>query len=218
MKKMLKYTAIIVCLVLVALVLTGCGTEDIKNKVETIINEEKEAAEEEKVFERGKWEDNVYKNEFANITFKLPEGWTYSSDEEIAEMMNIGVEALNDNQQAMSKLAEQTSVYDMVSNDPNTGASVMVMFEKPLMKVSTDFYIDKLKTGLEEVDSIDYTIGDVTTESIAGEEYTVLTTTVPAYNMVQKYYIKTEGNYFIDVLVTYIESLTEPSSIMNNFQ
>ena len=217
MKKMLKYTAIIVCLVLVALVLTGCGTEDIKNKVETIINEEKEAAE-EKVFERGKWEDNVYKNEFANITFKLPEGWTYSSDEEIAEMMNIGVEALNDNQQAMSKLAEQTSVYDMVSNDPNTGASVMVMFEKPLMKVSTDFYIDKLKTGLEEVDSIDYTIGDVTTESIAGEEYTVLTTTVPAYNMVQKYYIKTEGNYFIDVLVTYIESLTEPSSIMNNFQ
>ena len=218
MKKSLKIIALIICLVLIALIVGGCGKNENTNETQPIINEEQETAQKEKEFKRGAWENNVYTSEFANITFKLPDGWTYSRDEEIAEMMNIGVEALNEDQQAMSKLAEQTSVYDMVSNDPSTGASVMVMFEKTPMKVTTDFYIDKLKSGLEEVEAINYTIGDVTTENIGSNEYTVLTATVPEYNMVQKYYIKAEGNYFIDVLVTYIEGKTELNDIMSNFQ
>ncbi len=106
----------------------------------------------------------------------------------------------------------------MVVNDPATGASVMVMFEKPVLKVNTDFYINQLKTGLQAVDTINYTIGDVTTETVAGNEFTVLTTTVPDYKMVQKYYVRQEGNYFIDVLVTYIEGTTELNDIMSNFQ
>lgn len=225
MKKFLKITAIILSLALIVFALGGCG-EKLKSAIEDsgAVEKIEETAEkvsekiEEKTFERGKWEDDVYTSEFANIKFRLPVGWEYSSDEEIAEMMNIGVEALNDDQQAMSKLAEQTSVYDMVANDPSTGASVMVMFEKTPMKVTTDFYIDKLKSGLEEVETLNYTIGDVTTENIGGDEYTVLNTTIPAYNMVQKYYVKQDGKYFIDILITYIEGKTELNSVLGNFE
>ena len=219
MKKFLKITALLLCLTLIVVAFTGCGKKEDTTEDQAVVSEEETTTEKEKEIERGKWEDDVYTNDFANITFKLPEGWEYSNDEEIAEMMNIGTELLNDDQQELAKIAEQTSLYDMVASDPSTGASVMVMFEKTAIKVSTSFYINKLKTGLEQVDSINYSIeDDVTTEVIGGEEYTVLKATVPDYNMVQKYYVKAEGNYFIDILVTYVEGLTEESTIMSSFQ
>lgn len=211
MKKTLKIMALIMSLVLIVSILAGCGAKTTDNGTQK--NEEK-ALE----IERGTWNENVYTNEFAKIKFQLPEGWEASNDEEIAKMMNVGTEMLNSDQQQLSKIAEQTSLYDMVVNDPATGASVMVMFEKPTLKVNMDFYMNQLKTGLEQVDSINYTIGDVTTETVSGQEYTVLTATVPDYSMVQKYYVRQEGNYFIDVLVTYIDGLTELDTILSNFQ
>lgn len=219
MKKLLKITALVVCLALVVLSFAGCGKQENTNEKTSTVNQEEKEVAKEKELERGKWENNVYTNNFANITFKLPEGWAYSSDEQIAQMMNIGVELLNEDQQDLAKIAEQTSLYDMVANDPSTGASVMVMFEKTALKVNTDFYINKLKTGLEQVDSINYTIDDeIKTEKVGTEEYTVLTTTVPNYKMVQKYYIKQEGNYFIDILITYVDGVTDLETILSNFQ
>ena len=225
MKKTLKILALVLCLALAITMLTGCiKKEELKDETATVLNNIEEKLEtttekqKEKTLERGVWKDNVYSNEFADITFKLPTGWVYSSDEEIAEMMNIGVDALDEDSEALAKLIEQTSVYDMVSNDPSTGASVMVMFEKTAMQVTTDFYIDKLKSGLEDVDTLNYEIGDVTTENVAGYEYKVLSTTIPAYSMVQKYYVRSEGKIFIDILVTYIDGRSDLNSIMSNFQ
>ena len=215
MKKTIKVLALIICLILAVSILTGCGVKKETNKdadQENVSSEEKN----EKVLTRGKWENNVYKNDFANITFKLPSGWVYSSDKEIAELMNIDESTLSEDN--LSKLAEQASLYDMVSNDPSTGASVMVMFEKSVLTVTTDFYMNNLKKGLEETDELNYTIGDVTTEKIAGEEYQVLTTSIPEYNMVQKYYIKPEGKYFVDIIVTYIEGSSNIDDIISNFQ
>ena len=226
MKKLLKVLGIALCLILVISLLTGCvKKEEVEVEAEKIVADLEEKVEtdlttkqEEKKIERGIWANDVYTNDFAGITFNLPSGWKYSSDEEIAEMMNIGVDLLNEDQKELAKIAEQTSLYDMVAQDPTTGTSVMVMFEKTAIKVTTDFYIDKLKSGLEDVDSLNYSIGDVTTDNIAGETYTVLSTTVPAYNMVQKYYIKPEGNYFVVVLFTYLEGKAELNSILGNFE
>lgn len=212
MKKTLKILTIIISLVLTLIILTGCGNEN------TINNEDANNSEKTVEVSRGQWQDNVYSNDFAKLKFNLPEGWNYSSDEEIAALMNVGAEALNEDQQKLAELAEQMSLYDMVANDPSTGASVMVMFEKTTLKVNTDFYINQLKTNLEAVTTMEYEIGDTTTQKVGGEEYTVLTTKVPAYNMVQKYYIKQEGNYFIDILVTYLEGSVELENIMSNFQ
>lgn len=235
MKKFLKTSILIIFMALVVIMCGGCKKKDNKTENETNVienqtlnneiknqtlnNEIVTTTKKEKELERGKWVNNVYTNDFANITFKLPEGWTYSSDEEIAQMLNIGVEALGkDNKEELSKIIEQTGLYDMVSKETSTGTSVMVLFEKPQFKVTTDFYLNNVKSGLEKMDSLDYTIEDVTTAEIAGKEYKLLSTRIPSYNMVQKYYVRPEGNYFISIIITYIEGLTDFNNIISSFQ
>ena len=65
---------------------------EVEKKVEnnSVTNDQQE---EQKVeISMGNWNNNVYTNDFLGLKFNLPEGWTYSSDEEIAEMMNLGIE------------------------------------------------------------------------------------------------------------------------------
>ena len=217
MKKSLKLIGLAIALVLLLVVLTGCVNNEVTKNAEN--NVEETEVVETKELSRGKWENNVYTNEFADIKFRLPEGWNYSSDEEIASMMNISVDLLNEDQQSFAKIAEQTSVYDMVATNPNTASSVMVMFEKPLIKVSTEYYISKVKSELEKLDSINYTISDdVGTANIAGREYKVVTAAVPAYNLVQKYYITEQDGCFIDILVTYTEGNNDEDIILSSFE
>lgn len=201
MKKTVKIISVIAILALALVILAGCANNDTKVELS-----------------RGKIENNVYRSDFADITFNLPEGWSFSSDEEIAQLMDVGVEMLNEDQQKFAELAEENGVYDMVANDESTGASLMVMFEKTLLNVNEEYYINNLKEGLEEVDSIDYEIGETTKQNIAGKEFYVLNTTVPDYNMVQNYYIQKKGDYFVDILVTYIEGTEDINSLLSNFQ
>ena len=215
MKKLLKLSGVAIVLVLLAVILTGCGENSEVSNTEN--NNVKEDVTTTKTISRGKWENNIYTNEFAEIKFNLPEDWAYSSDEEIAKLMNVGAEMLNGNE--FAKIVEQTSVYDMVANNPNTGSSVMIMFEKPLISASLDFYISKIKEQLEAVETIDYTISDkIEKETLSGKEYSVVIATVPDYNMVQKYYIRQENGCFIDILVTYINNTNDEQTIMNSFK
>ncbi len=52
-------------------------------------------------FSTGEWYGNVYTNDFIGIKYELPQGWEKYGDEEIAEIMNLGKEFLNDNQKNM---------------------------------------------------------------------------------------------------------------------
>lgn len=215
MKKTSKILLIVVSLVLVLITLAGCGNNTTNN---TENNTENQTAKE--AIARGVIdENNVYTSEFAGIKFTLPEGWVYSTDEQIANMMNVGVELLNENKDNLSKILEQTALYDMVANDQTNGTSVMVMFEKSLLNVNEEFYLNNVKKGLESVTELDYQITDeITTETVGGKEYKVLTATVPAYNMVQKYYVVKKGDYFVDILVTYIDGVVDLNAVLANFQ
>lgn len=215
MKKTSKILLIVVSLVLVLITLAGCGNNTTNN---TENNTENQTAKE--AIARGVIdENNVYTSEFAGIKFTLPEGWVYSTDEQIANMMNVGVELLNENKDNLSKILEQTAIYDMVANDQTNGTSVMVMFEKSLLNVNEEFYLNNVKKGLESVTELDYQITDeITTETVGGKEYKVLTATVPAYNMVQKYYVVKKGDYFVDILVTYIDGVVDLNAVLANFQ
>ena len=215
MKKTSKILLIVVSLVLVLITLAGCGNNTTNN---TENNTENQTAKE--AIARGVIdENNVYTSEFAGIKFTLPEGWVYSTDEQIANMMNVGVELLNENKDNLSKILEQTALYDMVANDQTNGTSVMVMFEKSLLNVNEEFYLNNVKKELESVTELDYQITDeITTETVGGKEYKVLTATVPAYNMVQKYYVVKKGDYFVDILVTYIDGVVDLNAVLANFQ
>lgn len=216
MKKAIKIALIILLATSMLFVLTGCGEKKVENNSVTNDQQEEQKVE----ISMGNWNNNVYTNDFLGLKFNLPEGWTYSSDEEIAEMMNLGAELLNDDQKAAAELAKLTSVTYVVANNPNTGNNVTIMSEKPAMEVTTEYYINQLKTQLAAVESINYEIGNISKETVAGREYDTLTVTanVSGIELTQKYFVYKMDEYFVCLLITTTNGDTDINNIVKSFK
>lgn len=201
MKKTLKTLLVLAILCVLTITLVGCGNDEGENK-QNAANKENEGTT--VGISRGEWQDNKYVNDFAGIKFNLPEGWEKYSDEQIAQMMNIGIEALNEDQQKLAELAQQNGVYGMVVNNPATGANVMVLIEKPILKVTPQNYLESLKQQLELVEVMNYEIGDVYTKKIGSTEYYGIDAeaSISGIPMGQNYFSKAVGDYIVSILVT----------------
>lgn len=206
---MKKTTKILLSIVLIIVLAGGAiflfsNKEDEKDKEKNNNTNNETAAVEskEKQISMGEWNDNVYTNDFLDLKFTQPEGWTHYSKEEIAEMMNLGKELLNDDQKASAKLAELTSAYYMVASNPKTGSNISVISDKQTAEVTVEHYINELKTQLSKVESMTYEIGETSKETVAGKKCDTLTTTVPAYGITQKYYVYKMDKYFVGIIVT----------------
>lgn len=231
MKKTLKTILVIAMLSIVIISMTACGKKEennVDNKKEenraesinetnknntavvennqTTTDDNNTTGNETKTTDisRGEWNGNQYVNEFANIKFNLPSGWSKYSDEQIAQVMNVGVELLNDDQKKLAELAQSMVIYGMVANDDTTKANVSVLLEKPTMKITPESYATSLKQQLEAVSSIQYKVNETATAKVGSEEYTALTSTasVSGVEIGQSYYIRAEGDYIITIIVT----------------
>ena len=242
MKKILKSMLIIAILAGLIITFTGCGKKDdeerVKDKAEEVIDkaadvldkvdkiektEKTEKTEQNvatKEFSMGKWNNNVYSNDFLGLKFNLPKGWSYSSEKEIADMMNLGKELLNDDQKLAAEVAKLTSAYYVVANNPSTGDNVTILSEKPIVDITTDYYISQLKTQLSAVTSISYEIGETSKENISGKEYDVLTVTgtMSGVKVAQKYYVCKIDNYIVCIIATSNRGETEINNIMKSFK
>lgn len=211
---LLKLLAVAMMLVLSLTILAGCGKkeENGDNK-----SSESTTKQEKKEISKGKWEDNVYTSEFADLKFKLPEGWTRSTDEEIAEVMNLGKEVLEDEGLYSSKVAQLTTVYDMMAKNKTTNGSIAIMMEKTSAKET--LYANSLKTQLEKVTQMKYNIGEFTEKTISGNKYTVVPATinVSGQQIFQNYYIRSVGDYMVAILVTET-SEANLNNLMNCFE
>lgn len=208
---LLKVLAVAMMLVLSLTVLAGCG------KKEENGNGDNTATQAKKEISKGKWEGNVYTSEFADLKFTLPEGWNRSTDEEIAEVMNLGKEVLEDEGLYSSKITELTTVYDMMAKNPTTNGSIAIMMEKTNVKET--LYANSLKKQLESVTQMKYNIGEITETTISGNKYTVVPATinVSGQKIFQNYYIRSVGDYMVAVLVTET-SEANVNNLMNCFE
>ncbi len=216
MKKALKNTLVLLVIGAMLFLLTGCGKKNEESKEEDKSSEEQKAE-----FSIGKWEDDVYTNDFLGLKFNLPEGWKRYDKEEMAKIMNVGSELLNDDQKAAAEISKLNSAYYMMVNDPSTGSSIAVMSEKSTMDYTTEFYISQLKGQLQSVSSIKYTIEGTSKEKVGNIECDSLTVsaTVSGVKTIQKYYIYKIDKYFIAIIAT-SKSGGEASisEMMENFQ
>lgn len=220
MKKAIKIALIILLVASMLFVLTGCGKEENTATENNAVTNEQPVEEQKTEFSMGKWKDDTYENEFLGVKFNMPEGWTYSSDEEIAEMMNVGAELLNDDQKVAAEIAKLTSVYYMVANNPSTGDSVSILSEKPLMDVTAEYYLNQLKTQLTSVESMSYEVKNISKEEVAGREYETLlvTATMSGIEVSQKYYVYKMDEYFVCIITTSLNGETGINDMMKSFE
>ena len=232
----------VVLLLSFAFVLTGCGkykivntekpdtnnnTQTENNKSDAIVIpgddssiDENNTMKTEKNFSMGEWKNNIYSNDFLDIRFYQPKGWTASTQEEIAEMMDISADKLyNNNADVMLELAKRTTVYYMMSKNEKTGDNVIVMSEKPVMNITMDYYISVLKQQLEDVNNIKYEIIETLDDKLGNKEYkTILVNaTMNGVTLMQKYYVSKKGNYFVSIIVTSVNGKSGISDISKYF-
>lgn len=226
MKKMLKGISIILIIASALILLTGCGKEkeetskttpnenvNVKNNVEEQKNNSTEK------FPKGEWNNGVYENKFLGLKFKLPDGWKYSSDEEIAKNLNNGLELLNEDQrEKVEEALETKGVFYLQANDLTTNNNVQGFTEKVPKGISEEAYLEQVSKQLSALENVNYNIGEIAKEKVTNKEYTTLQVEVPEYNVLQKYFIYKKDNYIVGIIVTSITGKTAISEIIENFE
>ncbi len=195
------------------------NNDELENKAE-----EKEETIETKVdsklqeFSMGSWNGNTYSNSFLGLKFDMPKGWVRYSDEQIDQLINAGFEIMDGSTEQLKKVAELTSVYYLIAQDPNSGNSVQIMTEKPLQVVSMDYYVSSLTTMLESQTALNYTIKGVKDFKLAGEDFKAVETvsTVNGLSAVQTIYIRKLGDYFISVIATDRNNTVDINSMVSS--
>lgn len=87
----------------------------------------------------GFWEGGGYSNAALGLSFALPEGWAYSSDEELLNRMDIVLDSdiVSDRGKMLAELDKNNIIFGMAAQEPN-GDSVQIMFERLGNEIAKD--------------------------------------------------------------------------------
>lgn len=198
MKKLLALTLAVV----MALLLVSCNSAP--------SNEGEQPDDSKKVTElsRGTIEGDVYTSEYLGISFTKPESWVYSTDEEIAAMVNLGVDmVLGEN--FKEALENNPTIYDMMAVDIITRSSINVGFENLSKTFATNItveqYVQALKAQVANVSGMTVTFPEsIETVKLGETEFTKVdcTVTVQGVSMKQVYYLKKVDKFMSFIIVT----------------
>ena len=202
MKKNTRVVLASLLAVITLISLVGCGGLQMQKKT---------------TFERGKIEGNVYHSEFAALTFTKPESWVFNTDEEIAQLLGIGLDAMTDGEKFDA--SDLASTIDFQAQDPATGSNVNRTVEKldavNALITSIDQYVDFFRDTLKtQFDGFEPTFGDTTEVTIGGNAYKRITAdvNVGGVSMTQVYLLRKIERYIVCVTCTAVNG-TELSSL-----
>lgn len=157
---------------------------------------------------RGSIEGDVYKNETLDFEFVKPSSWVYSTDEEIAQAMDVGVELLGADKYKEA-LENSQSVFDMMVVDSLTATSVNVSYENlvksAMSNITEEQYIDATKEQFANISQASVTFSEeYETVTLGKTEFTraIATTKMSGITMTQAFYVHKVGSYMGVVLVT----------------
>ena len=177
-------------------------------------------------FIRGTVDNNVYESRLASLRFSPGPSWEFASDDNVYAMNGIDRASASNEEEAAELLNERTTVYDMTAEDPATGTSVAVVFENMSLYVGGDEttveeYLDKLKAGIEEMySSYGVTVERGAAASLGDETFECLTArlTVDSKEVVQRYYIRKTGSFFMSVSITAGDAVNVEEEILPMFE
>jgi len=118
---------------------------------------------------RGYWSDGVYTNEFANLTFRLPNGWNYVSREQLDEM-TANAQASPNNPDPNSE-----RFFEMIARAESGETSIVMVFE-PLSpseiqaNYSAKEFLDGIMLTYQRRPGI-YYISEMFEKTFGGNEY-----------------------------------------------
>ncbi len=189
--------------ILMMLMLVACGNDTPQGNVSDTDAETQKAE-----LSRGKIEGDVYKNEFLGFEFVKPSSWVYSTDEEIAAVMNVAVDNILGDKYKEA-LENNPAVYDMMVVDIVTRSNISVVYENLQKTFATNIteeqYIEAVKQQVSGVSGMTISFSDKLENVKLGKtEFKKCVCETEAYGvkMTQVYYLHKFDVYMASVIVT----------------
>lgn len=161
-------------------------------------------------FERGSKADSSYTNQSMNLVFNKPTGWVFYTDEQLAELMDVAKDIVNDKE--IFEKAEVSTIYEFMAVDNRTGNNVNMTVEKISSLTSLDSYIKSFKEQLPgQLTGFTVTFEDDMPEiTLGGSTFVRLTAHLSASgaSMDQYYYFCKVGTKLVGVIATDVNGLT----------
>ena len=202
---------------------TTNGTTETTTKPETKKEEptQKPDSGTSKKIAHGTINGNVYRNDFADITFTKPDDWDFFSDEELAKIFGL---ALDDYTDYEKTLIEKATVYDMMIMSPES-TNICVMFEdlsvSNAQAISTEAYCNNLARILQMQNKRDYNFGELFDCQLGNISYKAVDVSATEDNLTlyQRCYVRKIGKYMCVILVTAAntDDITEVESMFSNY-
>jgi len=207
---MKKIILSIISLVAVLSMLTGCNfidgfKEGFKEGVDKTVKEEiKKTAE--KDYERGAWDGTTYKSEHLGMQFNLTEGWTIATEEEINKLMDVGTEMLEGDQKGKYDYSKLKVVYELFVQSGDSLSNVQFLSENLSLTpggtaLTEEKYIELVVQQVKSVPDSGFVFGEVSKKTIAGKEFTIITSTINDA-AVQSMCYKKEGKFMTSIIIT----------------
>ena len=170
----------------------------------------------------GQWEDNVFTNDWFEITVTIPDGYQVLGADEIQNILGAGQEAIiNDGLMTAEELdeAEGNTIYDFYVFDPTETSSLALGYEKLPASVSEEEYLDSVKINLESLQSLEYELGQTETVTLGKHEYMKMTASLNGGAVSQEYYVNRKDGYMGFLIVTCNpETQNEIQEIIGNIE
>jgi hypothetical protein len=159
---------------------------------------------------RGTIDNDVYRNAFVNITFAKPKDMIFATDAEIAQMLNITKEQLNDDK--LFESASISSIIDFMVTDPKTNNNINATYEDLSKSYATNItieqYADIFKNNINTLyPAYPYTFSELEEMTLGTETYhkLVASVTVNGISMQQGIYFRKVDKYMVSISVTVVD-------------
>lgn len=193
-KKRIRIITLLVCLVVMLTAFTACdfnsGTAAIK---------------------AGKWEEDVFTNNWSGIKVTLPDGYTSLSKVEMEQLFAQGEEIIV-NDPGLSDIEidkiKTKVLYEFMIKFPDQKTNISLSYENMSYAgkiISEKMYLDKLKEEFSKITQMKYTFLNSGKEEIAGKNYTAANFSLNSGAAFQTIYLRKIDDVMILIIATYFE-------------
>lgn len=156
-------------------------------------------------YTKGKVEGNVYTNEAADLTLRIPTGWSVSDDYELSSLMGITYDFENYDAY-IAEVAKSTDIFDLVAKDSTEDFSIMILFQDmaQFSNMTAVEFLEMQKASLIS-ETATFEKSDVTEVSYSGNTYAILksvSTPDEGEKAVQLFYAKIVDGRMMTIMMT----------------
>ena len=187
--------------------------------------EESDTEEEETIrgFTRGTWSGNVYTSNQLGLSFTKPDGWIIATDEEMAEIMGLGMDMIGGEfTPEMLEMAGLTTIHDLVVSNPDTGAMVQIIAERlvfPNNRMSAPDYIDVVAEMLMETMGweVNTDFPNMRLGTYTWYVYGTAAEIMPGFNIYGRYLVDVRDGFALTIQIVYSEVSESAEEIIAMF-